>query len=67
VGLTAPLCKTYFVTKQGQQPRIDKDTGLRPWHVPRKNDLKRERDGEALSKRPKPIKGCSACEEEENT
>jgi hypothetical protein len=24
-----------------------------------------ERDAEALSKRPKPIKGCSACEEEE--
>jgi hypothetical protein len=40
VGLTTPFCKTYFVTKQGQEPQRDKDTGLRPRHVPRKNNLK---------------------------
>jgi hypothetical protein len=36
--------------------------GVRGW---RSIAADRERDGEALSKRPKPIKGCSACEEEE--
>jgi hypothetical protein len=40
VGLTAPFCKTYLVTKQRQPPRIDEDIGFRPWHVPWKNDLK---------------------------
>jgi hypothetical protein len=40
VGLTAPFCKTYLVTKQGQQPRIDEDIGFRPWHVPWKYELK---------------------------